>query len=83
MPRLEPKFIPPAELSEEDIRFLVGIGRHQALLIDELRAALEGGGGNRARSVLQSAHKQNPTLPEANLVQQIVGAEPAKKGNRS
>jgi tetratricopeptide (TPR) repeat protein len=44
-------------------------------------AYAKAGDGNRARSVLQNALKQNPTLPEAKLAQQIVGAEPSKKGN--
>jgi tetratricopeptide (TPR) repeat protein len=44
-------------------------------------AYAKAGDENRARSVLQSALKQNPKLPEAKLAQQIVGAEPAKQGN--
>ena len=44
-------------------------------------AYAKAGDANRARSVLQSALKQNPKLPEAKLAQQIVGAEPSKSGN--
>jgi tetratricopeptide (TPR) repeat protein len=44
-------------------------------------AYAKAGDGNRARSVLQSALKQNSQLPEAKLAQQIVDAEPSKQGN--
>jgi tetratricopeptide (TPR) repeat protein len=45
-------------------------------------AYAKAGDGNHARSVLQSALKQNPKLPEAKLAQEIVAAEPSKKGDR-
>jgi hypothetical protein len=41
MARLTPEFIPPQQLSEDDIIAIVAIGRQQALLMDQLQAALE------------------------------------------
>jgi hypothetical protein len=41
MARLEPVFVD--HLSESDLDALIGIGRRQALLLDQLQAALEAG----------------------------------------
>jgi hypothetical protein len=39
--QFKPDFVPVADLSGDDINFLIGIGRAQALLLDELQIALE------------------------------------------
>ena len=41
MARLEPQFIPPEQLSEDDIAAIVAIGQKQAALLDSLAAAVE------------------------------------------
>jgi len=51
MAYLQPEFIPPSQLSEDDIAAIVAIGREQALLMDQLQAALEAGDDRRALSV--------------------------------
>jgi hypothetical protein len=39
--QLKPDLVRVADLSEDDINFLIDIGRAQALLLDELESALE------------------------------------------
>jgi hypothetical protein len=41
MARLEPEFVPAAQLTESDISAIVAIGHKQAALMNELRAALQ------------------------------------------
>jgi hypothetical protein len=41
MARLEPQFRSAQELSQDDIRALIAIGRQQAALMDQLQDALE------------------------------------------
>jgi hypothetical protein len=41
MAYLKPEFIPPAQLTDDDILAIVAIGRQQAELMDQLQAALE------------------------------------------
>jgi hypothetical protein len=48
MAKLEPQFLPVEQLSDDDIAFFVAIGRQQALLMDDLQAALECGDDRRA-----------------------------------
>jgi hypothetical protein len=51
MAKLTPEFIPPQQLSDADIEAIVAIGREQALLMDQLQAALEAADDLRALGV--------------------------------
>jgi hypothetical protein len=51
MAKLEPQFIRPSELSEDTITAIVGIGRQQALLMDQLDQALARGDNEAALEV--------------------------------
>jgi hypothetical protein len=43
MAKLEPQFVLPGELSEDDVGAIVAIGREQAALMDALETALRAG----------------------------------------
>jgi hypothetical protein len=51
MAHLKPEFIPPAQLTDDDIIAIVALGREQALLLDELQEALETADDLRALGV--------------------------------
>jgi hypothetical protein len=54
MARLIPEFVPPAQLSEDDIARIVALGKAQAELMDQLQAALAAADDLQALNV---AHK--------------------------
>jgi hypothetical protein len=51
MAKLVPEFIPPQQLSEEDIVAIVAIGRRQAALMNQLEEALQAADDLRALGV--------------------------------
>ena len=48
MARLKPQFIPPEELSEDDLASIIQLARQQVVKMDELEAALQSGDTERA-----------------------------------